>query len=226
MAKSNVAAEPSMEEILASIRRIIADEEPVQESAKRGDFNAGPADEEDGYSNPTSSGEDVLDLGAEEDNSADHIPAQTITPIDTDDISFDALEQQQPVAPVAQRPRNDWSEANNRPAPQARAPQQQFAPPPPQQSAYQPQQAYQPSQQQNYQSPSSGGIISAHTDTAVSAAFNSLASAIFSSEPRTIEDLTKDMLKPLLKQWLDDNLPSLVERIVRDEIERVARGRK
>jgi cell pole-organizing protein PopZ len=31
------------------------------------------------------------------------------------------------------------------------------------------------------------------------------------------------MLKSLLKQWLDDNLPALVERLVREEIERVAR---
>ena len=42
---------------------------------------------------------------------------------------------------------------------------------------------------------------------------------------RTLEDLVKEMLRPMLKSWLDDNLPSLVERIVRDEIERVSRGR-
>jgi cell pole-organizing protein PopZ len=33
------------------------------------------------------------------------------------------------------------------------------------------------------------------------------------------------MLRPMLKSWLDDNLPTLVERIVKAEIERVARGR-
>jgi len=32
------------------------------------------------------------------------------------------------------------------------------------------------------------------------------------------------MLRPMLKSWLDDNLPSLVERLVRSEIERVSRG--
>jgi hypothetical protein len=42
---------------------------------------------------------------------------------------------------------------------------------------------------------------------------------------RTIEDLIKDMLRPMLKTWLDDNLPGMVERIVRAEIERVSRGR-
>jgi uncharacterized protein len=35
----------------------------------------------------------------------------------------------------------------------------------------------------------------------------------------------KDMMRPMLKAWLDDNLPSLVERVVRAEIERVSRGR-
>ena len=42
---------------------------------------------------------------------------------------------------------------------------------------------------------------------------------------RTLEDLVREMLRPMLKTWLDDNLPGLVERLVRAEIERVARGR-
>ena len=41
-----------------------------------------------------------------------------------------------------------------------------------------------------------------------------------------IEDSIREMLRPLLKQWLDDNLPVIVERLVRQEIERVARGRR
>jgi hypothetical protein len=42
---------------------------------------------------------------------------------------------------------------------------------------------------------------------------------------RTLEDLVKEMLRPQLKTWLDDNLPGMVERLVRAEIERVSRGR-
>ena len=42
---------------------------------------------------------------------------------------------------------------------------------------------------------------------------------------RTLEDLVREMLRPLFKSWLDDNLPSPVERLVRAEIERVSRGR-
>ena len=41
---------------------------------------------------------------------------------------------------------------------------------------------------------------------------------------RSIEDIVREMLKPMLKTWLEDNLPSLVERLVRAEIERVSRG--
>jgi cell pole-organizing protein PopZ len=42
---------------------------------------------------------------------------------------------------------------------------------------------------------------------------------------RTFEDLVAEMMRPMLKAWLDDNLPGLVERVVRAEIERVSRGR-
>ena len=48
---------------------------------------------------------------------------------------------------------------------------------------------------------------------------------VLSNNARTLEDLVKEMLRPMLKAWLDDNLPGLVERIVRAEIERVSRGR-
>jgi cell pole-organizing protein PopZ len=37
-------------------------------------------------------------------------------------------------------------------------------------------------------------------------------------------DMVRDMIRPMLKTWLDDNLPIMVERLVRAEIERVARG--
>jgi hypothetical protein len=39
---------------------------------------------------------------------------------------------------------------------------------------------------------------------------------------QTLEDLTRELLRPILKSWLDDNLPQIVERIVREEIGRLA----
>ena len=67
-------------------------------------------------------------------------------------------------------------------------------------------------------------ILSRSTVSAVESAFNSLAHTVLSNNARTLEDLVKEMLRPMLKSWLDDNLPGLVERIVKVEIERVSRG--
>ncbi|MFN3658970.1 MAG: PopZ family protein [Pseudolabrys sp.] len=68
-------------------------------------------------------------------------------------------------------------------------------------------------------------LLSSSTMAAVDTAFNSLAHTVLGNNARTLEDLVKEMLRPMLKSWLDDNLPGLVERIVRAEIERVSRGR-
>ena len=68
-------------------------------------------------------------------------------------------------------------------------------------------------------------LISTVTSAAVDSAFNSLAHTVLVQNARTLEDLVREMLRPLLKTWLDDNLPGLVERLVRAEIERVSRGR-
>jgi cell pole-organizing protein PopZ len=68
-------------------------------------------------------------------------------------------------------------------------------------------------------------LLSRSASVAVDSAFASLTHTVLSQNARTLDDLVKDMLRPMLKSWLDDNLPSLVERLVRAEIERVSRGR-
>jgi cell pole-organizing protein PopZ len=73
--------------------------------------------------------------------------------------------------------------------------------------------------------PRQAPILSATTMAAVDSAFSTLAHTVLSNNARTLEDLVKEMLRPMLKSWLDDNLPGLVERIVKAEIERVSRGR-
>ena len=73
--------------------------------------------------------------------------------------------------------------------------------------------------------PQAGPILSRSTVSTVESAFNALANTVLSNNARTLEDLVKEMLRPMLKAWLDDNLPGLVERIVKAEIERVSRGR-
>jgi len=76
-------------------------------------------------------------------------------------------------------------------------------------------------QQMEYDQP----LLSRSATAAVDSAFASLTHTVLTQNARTLDDLVKDMLRPMLKAWLDDNLPSLVERLVRAEIERVSRGR-
>jgi cell pole-organizing protein PopZ len=84
--------------------------------------------------------------------------------------------------------------------------------------------AYEPPPFESAPAPPQQQILSHSTVSAVESAFNSLAHTVLSSNARTLEDLVKEMLRPMLKSWLDDNLPGLVERIVKAEIERVSRG--
>ena len=76
-----------------------------------------------------------------------------------------------------------------------------------------------------FDSPQTRSIMSQATSAAVNSAFNQLAQSVFTQNGQTIEGLVREMLRPMLKTWLDDNLPGLVERLVRAEIERVSRGR-
>jgi uncharacterized protein len=73
--------------------------------------------------------------------------------------------------------------------------------------------------------PSEPALLSPRATAAVDLAFNTLAHTVLVQNSRTLEDLVRGMLKPMLKAWLDDNLPNMVERLVRAEIERVSRGR-
>jgi len=68
-------------------------------------------------------------------------------------------------------------------------------------------------------------LLSPLATAAVDTGFNSLTHTALMQNPRTVEDMVHEMLKPMLKAWLDDNLPNMVERLVRAEIERVSRGR-
>lgn len=190
-------SEPSMEEILASIRRIISDDEkPAEEAAAP---QAAPEPEPE----PVAAiDDDVLDLGAEAALVAAPEPAPAAAFTEDSDIAF--LDDQPAVAP--------------QPAPSA-AP---VEPPP---AAYQPAPEPRPQPQPAFAAaPDMASLLSDQASSVVTNAFGQLASTVLSNNARTLEDLVKDMLKPMLKTWLDDNLPSMVERLVRAEIERVARG--
>lgn len=67
-------------------------------------------------------------------------------------------------------------------------------------------------------------LISAAAGAQIARSFSELAEVFDGVERRSIEDMAAEMLRPMLQEWLEDNLPTLVERLVREEIERVARG--
>lgn len=67
-------------------------------------------------------------------------------------------------------------------------------------------------------------LVSDMTSQKVTSAFDNLTHTILSNNTRTMENVVEDMLRPMLKAWLDQNLPVMVERLVRAEIERVSRG--
>ncbi len=67
-------------------------------------------------------------------------------------------------------------------------------------------------------------LLSAAAGEQIARSFSELAEVFDGVERRSIEDMAAEMLRPMLQDWLEDNLPTLVERLVREEIERVARG--
>ena len=68
-------------------------------------------------------------------------------------------------------------------------------------------------------------LMSPETINAANSSFNQLADTLMARAlgERSIEDMTQDLLKGMLRSWLDAHLPGLVEKLVREEIERVAR---
>jgi cell pole-organizing protein PopZ len=206
MSQSARVQEPSMEEILASIRRIIADDTP--EAAKAAASAVAPA------AAPAAAPKAAPSQPAP--------PAKAMSQDDIDamladqaadeesgilDLSEPVKKPQPAPAGFRQVPAGDVMFREEEVEPEAPA----YSPP-----------AYAPPTHSAAPTPET--LLSAETNAAVSAAFGSLASTILSENSRTIEDLVREMLRPMLKAWLDDNLPGLVERMVRAEIERVARG--
>ncbi len=187
--------EPTMEEILASIRRIISEDDAPADEAKAEEVPAEPAAPE-----PVASYEPEPEP---EPAPAYEAPAPEPEPED------DALELTERVDQVG-----DLDVYSPTSAPASSEPESAVYSPPP--SSYEPIRG--PSEDE--------GLLSQTAATAAASAFGQLSAAIgMPHTDRTLEDVVREMLRPLLKQWLDDNLPQIVEASVREEVERIARGR-
>jgi uncharacterized protein len=174
------AYEPSMEEILASIRNIIADEKPsiapLLEESPEPEPAARPVVAESALAASALSALSALSEGPQ----APHIPR---------------VVWQQPT--VIRPPTPEPSSATGDSIPR-HAPADDAVEPEP--------------------------LTSPETDAAVTHSFETLAVGLAAQNPTMIEGIVREMIRPMLKTWLDDNLPSVVERLVRAEIQRVARG--
>jgi uncharacterized protein len=226
--------EPSMEEILASIRRIIADDEakPAAPAAARAEAPAKPVMKDI----PPSAIAPAPKAAAPKPAPPPPAPAPepATASNNQDDIdamlaSLDAATPEADIRPAQPEPEPDVFELTDEMALPAPPPAASFSKIEPADDieftspkARQP--AYEPPPIQSEPAPVQQ-ILSRSTVSAVESAFNSLANTVLSNNARTLEDLVKEMLRPMLKSWLDDNLPGLVERIVKAEIERVSRGR-
>ncbi|HEX5776409.1 MAG TPA: DUF2497 domain-containing protein [Caulobacteraceae bacterium] len=174
------APEPTMEEILASIRRIISEDDAPKGDGVDAAAPAATDDEED----------DVLELTerAHEDD-----PAQS---------GEEVMAPPEPEAPPVME---------SRPEPY-REPE--------------PSRAYQPEPVAPRPMTREEPLISPRAATVAASAFRELSTAAQPPrESRTLEDLAREMLEPMLRQWLDENLPRIVESAVRDEVERISRSR-
>lgn len=200
--------EPTMEEILASIRKIISDDEPV---AARPQGSPGVTSFREVAPEPVNDFEDIEDA--------------TVGDIleETDHSMFEAEEAPAPVAPVATKITGpeftfeqmlgsvrQTAEVSAEPAPIARvAPTRTITPVPeiPMQSARYAQTA----------------LTDEHTADVAAGALGKLISKMEIAGDNTIEGLVREMLKPMIKEWLDANLAGIVEEKVEAEVQRIAR---
>ena len=209
MAQAAKSQEPSMEEILASIRRIIA-EDDSEKSAPR------PVEAPAAELNPDTA---ASSLGAARSMGDSYpMPAPEISTSSIGTFPGPAkptrsppvLELSEPPSPsprvVAPTPETDPASVSAAPVDQAGA--DEVA-----------------GESRAARDDEGSTLMSTATSTAVDSAFNALAQTVLVHNARTLEDLVREMLRPMLKVWLDDNLPGMVERLVRAEIERVSRGR-
>src|SRR5262249_35568081 len=215
MTQTAKAQEPSMEEILASIRRIIADDDASKPANKAPESAAPPIPLTSAPSRPPS---------APPQKPATASPAAAPRPAAVSQAA--ANSQGEANATLAEF---DAPKAVPRPQPATDVLNPTEAVAAPTTSAPGPTPSFRTIDGTSNvvfgnKPESDPGLISNETVAAVDRAFNTLTHTVVGRNARTLEDLVREMLRPMLKSWLDHNPPGLVERIVRAGIERVSRG--
>jgi len=240
--RPNEQQEPSMEEILSSIRRIIADEASEDE----GQDAAGPRTEgldRDADSPPVDTDEDdVLELTEvvrDGEGEVIEIERAMAQPQSIEGHRLEAVPDQPPQdepeadAPDQEDPGDEPPAPGSNPPTAAWPPAEQHADDHLAQSPTNIRDDEMEDQQTAMQK--NNGIESLVSDRAAGAAtgaFAKLSQAVQRTPPelaiaddsgRTVEQFVEDMMRPMLRDWLDENLPPMVERIVQKEIQRIVR---
>ncbi|MDA9771269.1 DUF2497 domain-containing protein [Emcibacteraceae bacterium] len=208
MSEPEIEEEPSMEEILASIRRIISedDEEPAKEPAAEPEPAPEPEAEKD--AEPAEEA-DVLELtedDLEEDASQDDI-----------DSMFDNIEEsdQEEDELVLE----DEPEEEPEPEPESEPEVEQVASAPAMDMGID---DVDPALDED-------ALVSSEAGDNIMGQFDALSALLttgYQGSGNTLEDLVRELLRPMLKEWLDANLPEIAERMVAKEIARLARTKK
>ncbi len=225
MAKAAASAEPSMEEILASIRRIIADEPEGKEAAsKAAPAKAAAKPEVETMAEPAPddehiSEEDLDKLFAQSGDDDEAEPEIDVDDADDEPEVLDladvaTVDDAEPLELVEGLKEDEAEVAFAEPTPE---PVRRPEPP----KAEAPRARPAPEREVEPEEP----LVSAAATASVQSAFGQLSHTVLAANARTLDDLVKEMLRPMLRAWLDENLPVIVERLVRAEIERVSRGR-
>ena len=242
--------EPSMEEILSSIRRIIADESSAEEGAQDPAERDRDADElPQGFEDAAD--EDVLELTevVREEGEVIELDRAMAQPqsIEPWPVAARAGEPDQhepgPDEPDQHEPgpdEQDWASAGAAPAALVRDPATSGwagEEPSTEHAARSPidiqddeMEEHQTAMQQKKKGIES--LVSDRAAGAATGAFARLSQAVQRTPPelaiadeagRSVEQFIEDMMRPMLHDWLDQNLPVLVERIVQKEIQKIAR---
>jgi cell pole-organizing protein PopZ len=224
MAKAAASAEPSMEEILATIRRIIADEPDGKEAApKAAPAKAAPKPEVETMAEPAPddehiSEEDLDKLFAQSGDDDEAEPEIDVDDADEPEVldlsDVATVDDDGPLELVEGLKEDEAEVAFAEPTPEPVRKPEPF-------KAEAPRARPAPESEVEPEEP----LVSAAATASVQSAFGQLSHTVLAANARTLDDLVKEMLRPMLRGWLDENLPVIVERLVRAEIERVSRGR-
>ncbi|MBP7722750.1 MAG: DUF2497 domain-containing protein [Alphaproteobacteria bacterium] len=182
--------DPSIEEILDSIRQIISDDD---EGAPAQEAPAPPAD-------------DVIELTEKAPVKAEEIV------VDMQELE-EALAEPEPAAPPPAAA-----------APPAPPPPPKPEPKPEPKDEWPPKDA-EPVDKNKDITDDLSTILTRNAEDSVMGAFTELTkrASIDKGEGHTVEDVVREELKPMLKQWLDKHLPSMVERLLQKEMERISK---